>query len=131
MQATVPLRTSSTYHAVKYVTNENEQRSKVSTFKCWLCKSSTHWPDQCLKLATLSLEERLRTITPVLAALKEREENVECPTVAEEHNVQKQRTASNANTTIILCYSRIQTSESASPQSWIVKMHYYRLLQQK
>ena len=27
--------------------------------------------------------------TPVLAALKERVENIECPTVAEEHNVQK------------------------------------------
>ena len=59
MRATAPLRTSSTHHAVNYVTKGNEERSKVSTFTCWLCKSSTHWPDQCLKFAALSQDERL------------------------------------------------------------------------
>ncbi|XP_068697577.1 uncharacterized protein [Montipora foliosa] len=54
MRATAPLRTRSTHHAVSYVTKGNEERSKVSTFKC-----STHWPDQCLKFAALSLDERL------------------------------------------------------------------------
>ena len=59
MRATAPLGTSSIHHAVNYVTKGNEERSKVSTFKCWLCKSSTHWSDQCLKFAALSLDEPL------------------------------------------------------------------------
>ena len=61
MRATAPLRTSSTHHAVNYVTKGNEDRNKVSTFKCWLCKSSTHWPDQCMKFAALSQDERLNS----------------------------------------------------------------------
>jgi len=85
MRATAPLGTRSNHHAVNYVTNGNEGRSKVLTFQCWPGKRSTHWPDQCLKFASLSLDERLN----ISAALKEREQNIECPTVAEEHNVQK------------------------------------------
>ena len=59
MRATAPLRTSSTHHAVNYVTKGNEERNKVSTFKCWLCENSTHWPDQCMKFDALSQGERL------------------------------------------------------------------------
>ena len=29
--------------------------------KCWLCKTSTHWPDQCAKFATLAINDRIAT----------------------------------------------------------------------
>ncbi|XP_022799862.1 uncharacterized protein LOC111337764 [Stylophora pistillata] len=59
MRATTPLRTSSTHHTVHYVTKGNDERSKTPSDKCWLCKNSTHWPDQCLKFAALNPDERL------------------------------------------------------------------------
>ena len=28
--------------------------------KCWMCKTSAHWPDQCPKFAALSIEDRIK-----------------------------------------------------------------------
>ena len=33
---------------------ENKNRNK-----CWLCRSAKHWPDQCQKLAAMTVDERL------------------------------------------------------------------------
>ena len=39
----------------------NHLRAEEERHKCWLCKVSTHWPDQCQKFAALSIEERIKT----------------------------------------------------------------------
>ena len=29
-------------------------------YKCWYCKSSSHWPDTCLKFAALGIDQRIK-----------------------------------------------------------------------
>lgn len=59
MRATAPLRTtSSAHHAVHHLTKTGEDGNK--SIRCWLCKSATHWPDQCQQFAALSQDERLK-----------------------------------------------------------------------
>ena len=36
-----------------YEKDQNERH------KCWFCKDSTHWPDQCTKLGSMKVEERI------------------------------------------------------------------------
>ena len=39
----------------------NHLRAVEERHKCWLCKVSTQWPDQCQKFEALSIEERIKT----------------------------------------------------------------------
>ena len=61
MRATAPIRTSSTPHrrSVHYV-RIDANNDKSLKHKCWLCKISTHWPDQCQKFAALSIDDRIK-----------------------------------------------------------------------
>ena len=38
------------------------ENRKGSFFKCWLCKSSTHWIDQCHKFKVMSPDERMKAV---------------------------------------------------------------------
>ena len=62
MRATAPLRSSSTnQRTVHHVRTDGDNDMRPTNYKCWLCKNSTHWPDQCLKFAALSIDDRLKT----------------------------------------------------------------------
>ena len=59
MRATVPVRSTSQRH-VNHYKAEGEMGTSQNNHKCWLCKNSTHWPDQCPKFAALGIDERLK-----------------------------------------------------------------------
>ena len=62
MRATAPVRSGiSTRRKVNQVNGAVEEESKNRN-KCWLCKSSNHWPDQCQKLAAMAVDERLKVV---------------------------------------------------------------------
>ena len=62
MRATAPLRSSSTnQRTVHHVRTDGDNDMRPTNYKCWLCKNSTHWPDQCPKFAALSIDDRLKT----------------------------------------------------------------------
>ena len=62
MRATAPLRSSSTNQCtVHHVRTDGDNDMRPTNHKCWLCKNSTHWPDQCLKFAALSIDDQLKT----------------------------------------------------------------------
>ena len=56
MRATAPLRNAGS--SVRSV----NQLSGGKPPRCWLCKTSTHWVDQCEKFKSMSPEERLKTV---------------------------------------------------------------------
>ena len=63
MRATAPLRTgSSNPRLVNHVRGQDNGKSNATWHKCWKCQNSSHWPDQCLKFAALSVDERLKTV---------------------------------------------------------------------
>ena len=63
MRATAPLRTgSSNPRLVNHVRGQDDGKSNATWHKCWVCQNSSHWPDQCLKFAALSVDERLKTV---------------------------------------------------------------------
>ena len=53
MRASAPLRNQGkskwNIHHVK--------QDEIERFKCWICKSSTHWVDQCSQLETINSED--------------------------------------------------------------------------
>lgn len=59
MRATAPIRiTGSNRRLVNHLKgNENDR----VWHKCWMCKNSSHWPDQCPKFAALSVDDRIAT----------------------------------------------------------------------
>ena len=59
MRATAPVRTSSSSNrrTVNHVQVDGENKSR---HKCWFCRDSTHWPDQCQKFAVLSIDDRIK-----------------------------------------------------------------------
>ena len=58
MRASAPLRNQGrTRWNVTHVGHEEHERHK-----CWLCKTSTHWVDQCSKLEGMSPENRMKLI---------------------------------------------------------------------
>ena len=63
MRATAPLRTNaSSNHSVHHVRTEGSFRGNSTWHKCWLCHTSTHWPDQCPRFAAMGVDERIKTI---------------------------------------------------------------------
>ena len=59
MRATAPVRTSSSSgrRTVNHVQLDRENKSR---HKCWFCRDSSHWPDQCQKFAALSIDNRIK-----------------------------------------------------------------------
>ena len=61
MPATAPLRTgSSTQRSVNHFLGDASNKGNVTWHKCWMCRNSDHWPDQCQKFAALSIDERMK-----------------------------------------------------------------------
>ena len=56
---TAPIRVGSS--GTRYVNHLRSDDDKSVWHKCWLCKISSHWPDQCPKFAALSIDDRLAT----------------------------------------------------------------------
>ena len=61
MRATAPVRSGGlpTRRKINQV-NGNIENAEKNRNKCWLCKNSSHWPDQCQKFATMTFDERLQ-----------------------------------------------------------------------
>ena len=61
MRATAPLRSSSnSLRKVNHLQAQGGEDTKQTNHRCWLCRNSTHWPDQCPKFAALSIDDRLK-----------------------------------------------------------------------
>ena len=61
MRATAPLRTgSSTQRSVNHFLGDASNKGNATWHKCWMCRNSAHWPDQCHKFAALSIDERIK-----------------------------------------------------------------------
>jgi hypothetical protein len=59
MRATAPVRTGQTNRrGINQLTGEFGGEGK-HWHKFWLCHNSTHWPDQCPKLAVMGIDERM------------------------------------------------------------------------
>ena len=59
MRATAPIRTSNTHHSIHLVAAGNKDETKRKSNKCSICKTQTHWKDECQKLLALDPENRL------------------------------------------------------------------------
>ena len=60
MRATAPLRTGSSTRSVNHFLKDDGSKGNATWHKCWMCRNSAHWPDQCQKFAALSVDERLK-----------------------------------------------------------------------
>ena len=61
MRASAPLSSSGQGHShrVHQITGRKEEFAEAKKgHKCWVCETSTHWPDQCPKLNEMKMEER-------------------------------------------------------------------------
>ena len=59
MRATAPIRVGSS--GKRSVYHFKSDSDKPVWHKCWLCKTSSHWPDQCPKFISLSVDDRIAT----------------------------------------------------------------------
>lgn len=59
MRATAPIRVGSSGR--RPVHHFRSDSDKSVWHKCWLCKTSSHWPDQCPKFISLSIDDRIAT----------------------------------------------------------------------
>lgn len=59
MPATAPIRVGSSGR--RHMNHFTSDDGKPVWPKCWLCKTSSHWPDQCPKFTTLSIDDRIAT----------------------------------------------------------------------
>ena len=64
MRATAPLRSTGppTRHPVGHIGSDLNVLKAGLPHKCWICKNSSHWTDQCQKFASLSLENRIKAV---------------------------------------------------------------------
>ena len=61
MRAIAPLRSSSnSLRKVNHLQAQGGKDTKQTNHRCWLHRSSTHWPDQSPKSAALSIDYRLK-----------------------------------------------------------------------
>ena len=59
MRATAAVRSGSSHRgSLNHFRKEDENQGK---HKCWICKTSTHWPDQCRKFEALSIDDRIKS----------------------------------------------------------------------
>ena len=66
MRATAPIRTTGNssrlvHHLAKTIASDGHN-DNLSRHKCWFCKNSAHFPDQCEKIASLNHENRLKIV---------------------------------------------------------------------
>ena len=106
MRATAPLR-SSKHLNVNQISALEEKGT--ANHKCWLCKVSTQWTDQCQKFTSMSTSDRLKAIKEnhgYLYRLKRagRDHNV-FPTVPADTNAVSHLMEVSANTFTTHCYT--------------------------
>ena len=61
MRATAPLRNSRQNFSQVNQVSEIVEKKPVN-HKCWLCKTSTHWTDQCQKFTSMGVSARLKAV---------------------------------------------------------------------
>ena len=61
MRATAPIRVSGSNRKHINHLQGNQNKDDQAWYKCWLCKNSKHWPDQCPKFAALSVDDHIAT----------------------------------------------------------------------
>ena len=59
MRATAPIRTSGNTCSINHLSKTDDRKNDGARHKCWFCKNSSHWPDQCEKIASLKPDNRL------------------------------------------------------------------------
>ena len=59
MRATAPIRVGPTQR--RHINHVRADDNNPPRHKCWMCKTSAHWPDQCPKFAALSIEDRIKS----------------------------------------------------------------------
>ena len=57
MRATASIRSAGLSR--RNVNHFGYEKDQKELHKCWFCKDSTHWPDQCTKLGSMNVEERI------------------------------------------------------------------------
>ena len=61
MRATAPLRTgSSNPRSVHHVRGDIGKKGIATRVKCWFCRNSSHWTDQCQSFGALTVDERIK-----------------------------------------------------------------------
>ena len=62
MRATAPIRAGTTPNRrhINHLRIEEDDSDKPTRHKCWMCKNSSHWTDQCKKLEALNIDERMK-----------------------------------------------------------------------
>jgi len=62
MRATAPIREDTpNKRNINHLRIDEDSSDNPSRHKCWFCKNSSHWPDQCQKLTALSIDDRIKT----------------------------------------------------------------------
>ncbi|KAK3744502.1 hypothetical protein QZH41_006345 [Actinostola sp. cb2023] len=62
MRATAPIRVGMpNKRTINHLRIDEDSSDNPSRHKCWFCKNSSHWPDQCQKLTALSIDDRIKT----------------------------------------------------------------------
>ena len=51
-----------TRHPVGHIGSDLNAPKSGFAHKCWICKNSSHWTDQCQKFVSLSLENRIKAV---------------------------------------------------------------------
>ena len=59
MRATAPIRTSGNTCSINHLLKTDDRKNDGARHKCWFCKNSSHWPDQCEKIGSLKPNNRL------------------------------------------------------------------------
>ena len=59
MWATAPIRVGPPHR--RHINHVRADGDNPPRHKCWICKTSAHWPDQCPKFAALSIEDRIKS----------------------------------------------------------------------
>ena len=59
MRATAPIRVGPPHQ--RHINHVRSDGDNPPRHKCWICKTSAHWPDQCPKFAALSIEDRIKS----------------------------------------------------------------------
>ena len=109
MRATAPIRTSNTYDSIHHVVTGNKVGTKGISNKCWICKSPTHWTDECHTFLVLDPENRLKITQENHACyicLKRAGRDHKLSTCSRRKQCTEKRTEYNAANSTIPSYTR-------------------------
>ena len=67
MRATAPVRSSAANRRVINSLHGEAKEFGENRHECWVCSNSSRWPDQCEKLAAMSVDERMNVVKKIHA----------------------------------------------------------------